>query len=148
MATFSLNNAPSPDLKRFFGYLRAKLHALPLALTDSSKQKAHNDLYVLGIMDVDGSLIPLASDTAAKLLSEPPEATTIRELLSRVPGGNVALSLIEAKPDVSPEKVGEALRDAYGLSWAASTTRMAGTKFRVWARYGGLATAKLKRKTS
>lgn len=28
-------------------YLRAKLHATPLALTDSSKQKAHNDLYVL-----------------------------------------------------------------------------------------------------
>lgn len=131
-----------------FDYLRAKLHTSPLALTDSSKQKAHNDLYVLGIMDVDGNLIPLASDTAAKLLSEPPEAATIRELLSRVPGGNVALSLIEAKPDVSPEKVGEALRDAYGLSWASSTTRMAGTKFRVWARYAGLATAKLKRKTS
>lgn len=99
-------------------------------------------------MDVEGNLIPLASDTAAKLLSEPPEAAAIRELISRVPGGKGALSLIEAQPDVSPETVGLALRDAYGLMWAASTTRMAGTKFRVWARYAGLATTKLKRKTA
>ncbi len=128
-------------------YLRAKLHALQLEMPDSTKQKAHNDLYVLGIMDINGNISPPASGIADKLLSDPPESATIRKLLSSVIGGNIALSLIEANPEVSSKIIGESLRDAYGLSWASATTKMAGTKFRAWARYAGLVSSKRKRNT-
>lgn len=129
-------------------FLRTKLQALPLELGDSAQQKAHNDLYVLGIMDIQGNIISPASSTAAKLIAEPPDSATIRELLSRIAGGNTALSLIEANSDVSSEIVGEVLRDALGRSWATATIKKAGTKFRAWARYAGLAPSKHKRKTT
>ncbi|MDA8600983.1 hypothetical protein N9L30_08190 [Burkholderiaceae bacterium] len=129
-------------------FLRTKLHASPLELGESAQQKVHNDLYVLGITDIQGNIISPGSSTVAKLISEPPDSTTIRELLSKIAGGNKALSLIEANPDVNSEIVGEVLRDALGRAWAPATIAMAGTKFRAWARYAGLASSKRKRKTT
>jgi hypothetical protein len=129
-------------------FLRIKLHALSFELGVSAQQKAHNDLYVLGIMDIEGNIIGTASSAAAKLISVPPDSATIRELLSRVAGGDMALSLIETNPYVTSNKVGEVLRDALGRSWATATTNKAGTKFRAWARYAGIASSKGKRKTN
>jgi hypothetical protein len=139
---------PQSGPETAIAYLRHKTQKTSMAFKDSSKQKAINDLYVLGIVDLEGNLLPSTSDVATKLLSSPPASLDVRELLSRVPGGNEALSLIETQSNASSEKVGEILRDAYGLRWASSTTRMAGTKFRAWARFAGLLPAKSKRKAS
>lgn len=127
-------------------FLRAKIHALPMELGDSAQQKAHNDLCALGIMDEKGNIFP-DSSTAAKLISTPPDSTTIRELLLRIAGGNTALSLIEANPDVKSEKVGAVLRDALDRAWASVTVKQTGARFRAWARYAGIASSKGKSKT-
>jgi hypothetical protein len=129
-------------------YLRAKLHATPLEIKKSAAQKAHNDLYIMGILDINGDLIPTSFEIANKIVSTTPAAETIRELLLKVPGGSSALSLVAMKPDVSPKEIGEVLQDAHGLTWALSTKNMAGAKFRLWARYAGLNTVKFKRSSA
>lgn len=139
---------PQCGPKKAIEYLRAKVRGTALSPNSSTAQKAHNDLYVLGLMDADGDLISSVAPWVDLLISDTPDASTLRGLLVQVPGGQSALMLIEGQSDVRPEVVGETLRDAYGLPWAPSTTRMAGTKFRAWARQAGVVTSKVPRKTN
>lgn len=139
---------PQSGPENAIDYLRAKVRGTALPMTNSTAQKAHNDLYVLGLMDADGSVISSSMPVVELLVSNEPDTSALRKLLAQVPGGQSALSLIEAQSDVRPEVIGEALRDAYGLPWAPSTTRMAGTKFRAWARHAGVSTSKVPRKAN
>ncbi len=115
-------------------------------MNNSAAQKAHNDLYVLGLIGADGRLLSSSMPCIDLLISDALDTSTLKRLLGQVPGGQSALSLIEAQSDVRPEVVGEALRGAYGLHWAPSTTAKAGTLFRVWARQAGVFTSRVPQK--
>lgn len=126
-------------------YLRSKLGQGTTSLGESAIQKAHNDLYVLGIMDSAENCTPAAAELVKNLQTVPPSLVQLQQLLANVPGGNEALEQIRANSSVRPEAVGQVLKEAYGLPWAASTIRMAGTKFRAWARFAGISVAKVPR---
>lgn len=137
---------PQGGPEKAIEYLRAKVRGAARPMNNSAAQKAHNDLYVLGLIGADGRLLSSAMPCIDLLISDALDTSTLKRLLGQVPGGQSALSLIEAQSDVRPEKVGEALRSAYGLHWAPSTTAKAGTLFRVWARQAGVFTSRVPQK--
>lgn len=100
----------------------------------SSYGKAINDLTVLGILDESGFLV---DKDVALLLDDATRPSHLKDLLSRVPGGASAMSAIGAALDVDSMTIGGIIRDAYGLNWADSTTKLAGAKFRAWASEAG-----------
>lgn len=126
-------------------YLRSVKASLPLDMTDSARQKVLTDLFVLGVLDLKGRLIVEQASLIDRLTTQPIDAAALREVLMRVPGGTEALSHLVADPAARPEIVGTALREAFGLPWAPSTTRMAGDKFRAWAKAAGIAVLKVSR---
>lgn len=123
-----------------FDFLRAKIDGSEIQITNSVKQKVLTDLEVLQILDSNGSIVDLG--LAKEILRN--RELQIQQLLL-VPGGVLAIELIKAKPDARPEEVGGILRDAFGLPWAETTTRMAGTRFRAWANFAGILTTKVPR---
>jgi hypothetical protein len=132
-----------PDIA--LAYLRAVRTAQPLEMNDSARQKVLTDLSVLGLLDLNGSLVDSQYELIDRLTAKTLDSSALKEALMRVPGGPEALAHVAADPTVRPEVVGTTLRDAFGLPWAASTTRMAGEKFRAWARTAGLKIAKVPR---
>lgn len=136
-------SGPEPVIE----YLRARIHGAKPNMSASGIQKALSDLYVLGVLAADGEFTTHSSQAIEALLSAPPAAALLYELLSNVPGGKNAVALIQADPSVRPEVVGKVLCDAYGLSWAPGTMRGAGSKFRAWASFCGVATKPIKRDT-
>lgn len=139
---------PQGSPEKSIQYLYAKVHGTTLELNSSSTQKAHNDLYVLGLVDGDGNLFPHMISCVHQLISDSPVVPALRSLLTQVTGGQTAVSLIESQSDVRPEVVGEVLRSAYGLPWALSTTTKAGSMFRAWARKADIFTTKVRGKVS
>jgi hypothetical protein len=113
-------------------------------MTESALQKAVNDLQILGLLDEDGFVRDRAR--ASALIDSVQRARVLLDLLKGVPGGTNAIELLQSTPRARSEDVGEILRAAYGLPWVASTTKMAGTKFRSWARAAGLQLMKVHRK--
>jgi hypothetical protein len=67
--------------------------------------------------------------------------TVLREIIEKQPGLATALAMLEANPAEKPERVGEAVRAAYGADWTAVTTYGTGKHVRGWARYAGIATS-------
>lgn len=128
-----------------FGYLRLKRNAEMIILTESARQKYVTDLFMLGIVDLKGNVLPNQEEIVDRLTQARPDTSALREVIARVPGGSEALALLEKDPAVRPEAVGALLRDAFGLPWADSTTKLAGAKFRTWARAAGIPVAKLAR---
>lgn len=126
-----------------FDFLRSKIEGRDVLITKSAKQKVMTDLEVLQILNSDGLIVDL--DLAKQVLHN--GVAQIKQLLL-VPGGKFAIDLIKSRPDAHPDEVGGILRDAYGLPWAATTTRMAGTKFRAWVSFAGIPTAKVGRATA
>ncbi|WP_321813186.1 MULTISPECIES: AAA family ATPase [unclassified Paraburkholderia] len=122
-------------------YLRSLRASQSIELTKSARQKVSTDLFVLGVLDLNGRLVGDQSGLIDRLTSEPPDAAAIRQVLLRVPGGAEALAQLTADPAARPELIGATLRDMYGLPWAPSTTKMAGDKFRAWARSAGVSVA-------
>jgi len=133
---------PHSNPKAACQYLAARLDDKISSMTRSAEQKVRTDLEALGLLDVDGNV---PDPTLAKSILGSPQA--LIKQLRTIPGGDAAIELILARGDVRPEEVGITLRDAYGLPWADTTTRMAGTKFRAWATYAGISTKKAKRTT-
>lgn len=132
---------PQAHPDQVIAYLRLEAGGR-VPMKESARQKAQSDLYVLGLMNAAGSLLPQMRERAQGLMDGSLPAWDARELLAGVPGGRSALLLIEQTPDVRSELVGAVLREAYGLPWAASTTKTAGTRFRAWARLAGVAVRK------
>lgn len=126
-------------------YLRSIKGSRPISMTDSARQKVLTDLYVLGVLDLNGRLVAAQAALVDRLAAWPIDGPALREVLMRVPGGKDALALLAANPSARPELVGTALRDAFGLPWAPSTTRMAGDKFRAWAKAAGIPVLKVSR---
>lgn len=127
-------------------YLLSVKDKVPFARTASTRQKAITDLYMLGLIDVNGDLLPHQAGLVDRLIATPPDPLAIKDVLMRVPGGQEALALVVDDPSVRPEVVGAALRDAFGLFWADSTTRLVGDKFRAWARAAGVQTSAVPRR--
>jgi hypothetical protein len=134
-----------PDVA--LSYLRSVKGSLPVEMTDSARQKVLTDLFVLGVLDLNGRLVADQAALIDRLTTQPVDASALREVLMRVPGGTEALAHLTADPSARPELVGTALRDAFGLPWAQSTTRMAGDKFRAWAKAAGIAVQKVSRRS-
>lgn len=126
-------------------YLQSVKASLPLEMTDSARQKVLTDLFVLGVLDLNGQLVADQAALIDRLTARPMDMQALKEALMRVPGGAEALAHLAADPSARPELVGAALRDAFGLLWASSTTRMAGDKFRAWAKAAGIAVLKVPR---
>jgi hypothetical protein len=132
---------PGPALQ----LLQAKINPkTDFSLTPSAKQKATTDLQVLGLLDDAGTIRDI--DLATSVLDESSGANILRELLSKVPGGESALKLLATKTDARPEEVGKIIKDAYGLSWANTTVAMAGGMFRAWAAHSSLDIQKVPRR--
>ena len=129
-------------------YLRSAVQGTVFEAADSLRQKVLTDLYVLGLVDLNGQVITNQSGLVARLVATPADTSAVRETLERVPGGSEALAHVTANPRVRPEIVGATLRDAFGLPWAPSTTRMAGDKFRSWARAAGVPVASVPRRVA
>lgn len=119
-------------------YLLSIRNGVPFDRTASTRQKVITDLYMLGLVDVNGALVSDQAELVDRLVASSVDTSVMKEVLARVPGGPEALSLIVDDSSVRPEVVGTALRDAYGLFWADSTTRLAGDKFRSWAKAAGV----------
>ena len=66
----------------------------------------------------------------------------LREILAKQPGLSVALAILEANPAEKPERVGEAIRTAYGTDWSSVTVHWVGKHVRAWARYAGVVTSR------
>jgi hypothetical protein len=127
-----------------FELLRTKLDSTRVcSLTDSAKQKAITDLQVLGLFDDAGNIRD--NTLALLLLDESNGAAVLRELLSKVPGGEAGLKLLQTKADARPEDIGGLIKEAYGLPWASSTVSMAGSTFRAWATHAGINVMKVHR---
>ncbi|WP_425888766.1 restriction endonuclease [Micromonospora sp. DT4] len=62
-------------------------------------------------------------------------------LLTAVPGGSEAISLLRRNPAATPKEVGEELRKANAADWQSETMRSSGVSFRAWARLAGLDTS-------
>ena len=127
-------------------YLRSLRSSRSIEMTASARQKVLTDLFVLGVLDLSGRLVDNQLGLIDRLTSDPPDAAAISQVLLRVPGGAEALAQLAADPAARPEVVGATLRDAFGLPWAASTTRVAGDKFRSWARSAGVKVANVPRR--
>ncbi len=130
----------TPDLAVTF--LRDKWNGQS-TLPRSSAEKAAGDLEALGVLDRNQLI---KNHTVAEALVQGNSANDLLHVLRDLPGAIPALGLIEAQPDVRPEVVGTCLRNAYGLPWASETTRVAGAKFRAWARAAGVKVVKVPRK--
>lgn len=117
-------------------YLSSKLNSSPLSVSNSTEQKAQNDLMLLGVLDAKNDVINL--DLARRLINPESMQETLMDLLHKISGGDSVIAAIKANPVISTMSAGELLRDAYGVRWADATTKQAGTKFRAWAAYAGL----------
>lgn len=126
-------------------YLRSVKYSLPVNMTASARQKVLTDLFVLGVLDLNGRLVDDQAALIDRLTKQPLDTSALREALVNVPGGKEALAHLTADPSARPEIVGAALRDAFGLPWAPSTTQLAGAKFRAWAKAAGLTVLKVAR---
>lgn len=129
-------------------YLRSVKDSLPVNMTESARQKVLTDLFVLGLLDLNGQLIDDQAALIDRLTKQPLDTSALLEVLVRVPGGKEALTHLAADPSTRPELVGAALRDAFGLPWASSTTQLAGAKFRAWAKAAGLTVLKVRKNSS
>ncbi len=119
------------------GLLRARLvPGLNIKLPQSSIFKAVSDLQVLGVVESDGEVRDSA--IAHRLVDDVTRAATLLSLLPNAPGGGDAVKLLQDNPHATSEAVGGVLRDAYGLPWVDSTTKLAGAKFRAWAVTAGI----------
>jgi hypothetical protein len=65
----------------------------------------------------------------------------LREILEEQPGLSTAFAILEANPAEEPERVGEAIRAAYGADWSSATVHWIGKHVRAWARYAGIVTS-------
>lgn len=105
-------------------------------LAKSAASKSISDFQVLGLIGESGTLE--RSPLIESILDAQQYQATLKNLLMKVPGGTSAINLLETAPESSSEKIGALLRDAYGLPWADTTTKMAGSKFRAWAAHAGI----------
>lgn len=126
-------------------FLRAVRAGGTVELTASSRQKVLTDLVVLGLTDGNGKILTSEVGLVDKVIASPPDPVALQSALKRVPGGAEALALVIENPCARAEAVGAILRDAFGLPWAASTTKQAGDIFRTWAKAAGIAVATVRR---
>lgn len=136
---------PQTRPKLTLKFLRTKLdNSEATILTPSAKQKAISDLQVLGILDDAAEIRD--TNLASSLIDEHLGASVLKDLLSKVPGGETGIQLLQTKADARPEDVGELIKEAYGLPWASTTTSMAGSAFRAWAAHAGVGISKVGRR--
>jgi hypothetical protein len=120
-----------------FQWLRSEMGAQNTStLTQSAIGKSISDFQVLGLIAESGTFIH--SHLMESLLDEQRYQSVLKEHLMKVPGGAAAINLLQVSPASNAEEVGALLRDAYGLPWANTTTKMAGSMFRAWAAYAGI----------
>jgi hypothetical protein len=62
----------------------------------------------------------------------------LKRLMATVPGVPEGMAVIEADPQVRPEVVGQAVKDALAADWVANTALGVGKHLRAWAREAGM----------
>jgi hypothetical protein len=139
--TFPQSSAPLA-----LGYLAGLASSPSISLSSSAVQKVRNDWQILGV--IDEATEAVNGDLAADILNPSSKLSTLRRLLSLVPGGKSALDFLGENPGARADDVGAILRDAYGLPWVNTTTRIAGSKFRKWASEAGIKIDKVKRRAT
>lgn len=104
--------------------------------------KAVRDLVTLGAVKLDRNGMLSIKSPSLFAADGGLEVSGLLQLLVGVPGGADALELLRNRPAASLSSVGRLLREAYGASWADSTTALMGKYFRSWARAAGVELAR------
>lgn len=104
-------------------------------MTKSSRDKAENDLAVLGLVSASK---PTRSgmelfDGGGKL-----QPAALGRYLAKQPATADAIAGLRQTPSLGAADVGEILRRSQGATWAKSTSDHAGTLFRAWAKAAGM----------
>lgn len=130
-----------------FELLRSQMGAISARpLTSSARQKAISDWQMLGLLDDHGNICD--EFLAQSILDDNSRSDILMELLTKVPGGEAALKMLESMPNARPEEIGSLIKVAYGRPWARSTVTMAGTTFRAWASAAGARISKIPRRNA
>ena len=110
-------------------------------LANKEESKAARDLDILGLIERKGGVVKLKSATILT-----PDGQVIperlREVISELPGVELALRILEDNPGADSHSVGSILRKAQNPNWSDSTASLIGKHFRGWAKACGVKTSR------